>query len=223
VCGRWSGGSALVPMVAAVHLGKFHDVTHAGRLDRFRLGRILAQRQMGPGLVVVREVRRDNAMQMALTEHDDMVQAFAAKRQRGERILEPPLTSAALAPHVSLPQPSAIVPAPRPARASHPRGPAKCAAPRPRSEQPGTRGSHARVVALPRPEPGLSARRRLDAPPGTASRAPCSLTDSLARRPARGGGEARPPPRPSIPRLPGRRRKTPGPELVGRRVCVRAE
>jgi len=78
---EWSsGGAALVPMVEAADRGDLHDVTHAGRLDRPRLGRILAQRQVGPGLVVVGNVGLDDPVQMALAEHDDMVQAFATKR-----------------------------------------------------------------------------------------------------------------------------------------------
>ena len=79
-CESRSGGSALVPMVEAADLGDFHDVTRAGRLNRPRPGRILAQRQVGPGSALVRKVRLEDPVQMALAEDDDLVQAFAAKR-----------------------------------------------------------------------------------------------------------------------------------------------
>jgi len=37
---RRSGGAALVPIVEPADLGDLHDVTHAGRLFRPRLGRM---------------------------------------------------------------------------------------------------------------------------------------------------------------------------------------
>ena len=58
---RRSGREALVPVVKSADLGQFDDLAHAGRADLPRVGRVLAERQMGSRPVVVREVRLQDA------------------------------------------------------------------------------------------------------------------------------------------------------------------
>ena len=55
-----------------------NDLPKRPRLDWSSVGRILVERKVSAGLVVVREVRGQNAPQVPLAEHDDMVEAFAS-------------------------------------------------------------------------------------------------------------------------------------------------
>ena len=54
--GRGSGGSSFVAVVKSTDLGYCHDSPHSRRLNRPRLGRIFAQREMGSGFVIVVEI-----------------------------------------------------------------------------------------------------------------------------------------------------------------------
>ena len=72
-----SGRAALVAMVEPAHFGQFHDLAHARRLDGSRLGRVFAQRKMGPCPVIIGKVRLQNLQEMALTENDDVLEALS--------------------------------------------------------------------------------------------------------------------------------------------------
>ena len=50
------GCEAIVAMVQAADLGQFDDLAHGGRVDRSRLGRVFAQRQMRSRPMVVAEI-----------------------------------------------------------------------------------------------------------------------------------------------------------------------
>ena len=73
---RWSGSPALVPMVQSSDFGHLHDMTHGWPLEGSGVRCVLAQRQVSPGLVVVRRVRRQNATERVLAKNDDVVQAL---------------------------------------------------------------------------------------------------------------------------------------------------
>jgi hypothetical protein len=60
-----------VARMQAPDVGKLHDPARLRPLDR---------PPVGPCLLIVREVRGDDAAQMPLAEHDDMVQALAPHR-----------------------------------------------------------------------------------------------------------------------------------------------
>lgn len=69
------------PFVAVAQPADHRDAdntTLTGRFDGPREWCIACQRQVTPGLMVVVEVYRQNAMQMLLVEHDDMVETFTA-------------------------------------------------------------------------------------------------------------------------------------------------
>ena len=70
-------GRALVAMVEPAHFWQFYDLAHARRLDGSRLGRVFAQRKMGPCPVIVGKVRLQNLQEMALTENDDVIEALS--------------------------------------------------------------------------------------------------------------------------------------------------
>jgi hypothetical protein len=58
-------------------LGQFHDLARAGRLDRPRVGCVLAQGQMRPRPMVVGEIGLQDPVQVPLTEDDDPIEALA--------------------------------------------------------------------------------------------------------------------------------------------------
>jgi hypothetical protein len=74
---RRSGRAPLVAMVEPAHFWQFHDLAHARRLDGSRLGRVFAQRKMGPCPVIVDKVQLQNLQEMALTENDDVIEALS--------------------------------------------------------------------------------------------------------------------------------------------------
>jgi hypothetical protein len=63
-------------MVEPAHFGQFHDLAHARRLDGSRLGRVFAQRKMGPCTVIIGKVRLQNLQEMALTENGNWIWPF---------------------------------------------------------------------------------------------------------------------------------------------------
>ena len=77
---RSSSREALVPVMEAADFRQRHDLAHAGRVDRSRLRRVLAERQMGSRPVVVREVRLQDAVEVLLTEDDDVSEALSPYR-----------------------------------------------------------------------------------------------------------------------------------------------
>jgi hypothetical protein len=69
-----------VSFVAVVQPTNFEHCYHSsqfGSLDRPRLRRVLVQRKMRPGLVIVGEVRRQSSTQGGFPEDEHMVQALA--------------------------------------------------------------------------------------------------------------------------------------------------
>ena len=66
-----------VSMIEAPDFGDLHDPAHLRPLDRPPVWRVLLEREMGSGAVIVREVRGQNSAQMPLAEHDEMVEALA--------------------------------------------------------------------------------------------------------------------------------------------------
>ena len=63
-------------MMQATDVRNGDDLTKHRRLDWPSVGRILVERKVSAGLVVVREVRGQNAPEVPLAEHDDMVEAL---------------------------------------------------------------------------------------------------------------------------------------------------
>ena len=53
-----SGGAALVAVMQSADLTHRHDGPHCGRLNRSWIGGVFPQRQMGPGSVVIINIRR---------------------------------------------------------------------------------------------------------------------------------------------------------------------
>jgi len=72
-----SGRPTFVTMMQSAHLGKRNDGSLLRTLHRSRFRGILVQAQMGPTPVIVGEISFEQAVQVSLVEHDDMVQAFA--------------------------------------------------------------------------------------------------------------------------------------------------
>src|SRR5919106_6889818 len=66
-------GLAGVAVVQAADFGNLHDLPCDGELDRPGVRRVLVQREVGTGLVVVGEVSGQDAAEMPLAENDDMV------------------------------------------------------------------------------------------------------------------------------------------------------
>jgi hypothetical protein len=64
-------------MVKPADFGPRHDPSGAGRIDGASLGRVLAEREVGSRVLVVREVRSKHAPEMSLIEDDDVVQTLA--------------------------------------------------------------------------------------------------------------------------------------------------
>ena len=56
------------------------DSSDLGRLDRAWVGAILVERKMGARSMIVVDVPRQNAAQMALVEDHDMIQTLATDR-----------------------------------------------------------------------------------------------------------------------------------------------
>jgi hypothetical protein len=72
-----SGGDAFVAMVESANLRVFDDPAHRRRLDRSANWRVLAQRQVSPGSLIVLDVGFEDAPQTGFVQNDHMIQAFA--------------------------------------------------------------------------------------------------------------------------------------------------
>jgi hypothetical protein len=64
-------------MMEATDFGKRHDPTRLRPFDGPDVWRILVEREMGPGAVIVRNVRSQDATQVWLAQHENMVQTLA--------------------------------------------------------------------------------------------------------------------------------------------------
>src|SRR4029450_4638417 len=86
VCGVGEGNgrgrrAGLLPDVAkmeATDFGKCHDPTRLRPFDGPHVWRILVEREMGPGAVIVRNVRSQDATQVWLPSHTPLVQTLRA-------------------------------------------------------------------------------------------------------------------------------------------------
>jgi hypothetical protein len=63
-------------MMQATNFGKLDDGAGLRPLDGPPVRRILLEREVSPGTVIVREVAGEDAAQVRLTQHDHMVQAL---------------------------------------------------------------------------------------------------------------------------------------------------
>jgi len=57
-------------MVQATDFADGHDLAHLRRLDRPSVWSILGEGEMGPGVVVVREIRSQDVSQVALAQDE---------------------------------------------------------------------------------------------------------------------------------------------------------
>ena len=81
---------AEVAVVQAADFGELQDLSHRGRLDGPEVGGVLVEREMSTRPMVVAEVASQDVMEMSLTEHEHVVQAFTPDRadeSLGERVL----------------------------------------------------------------------------------------------------------------------------------------
>jgi hypothetical protein len=79
-----------VSMMQATHFADGHDLAQLRRLDRPLIRGILGEGKVGSGAVVIREIARQDATQVALAQDDDVVEAVAPDRSDqafGEGIL----------------------------------------------------------------------------------------------------------------------------------------
>src|SRR5215831_7992417 len=65
-------------MVQSANLSDCHYASQFPPLYRPRLRRVLPQRKMRPGLVIVRKIRSQDSAQRTFVEHDHMIQALPA-------------------------------------------------------------------------------------------------------------------------------------------------
>ena len=75
-----SGGKAFVAMVQATDLREGDDSSCGTLLYGTSVGTVLVEGEVGPGSVVVVEVGRQDAAQMASVENDDVIETLAADR-----------------------------------------------------------------------------------------------------------------------------------------------
>jgi hypothetical protein len=80
--GRGGGlrGLADVAVVQAADFGKLHDPAGRGELDRPGVWSILAEREMGPRVMVVGEVSGQDTAELSLTEDEHVIQALTPNR-----------------------------------------------------------------------------------------------------------------------------------------------
>ena len=76
---RGSSGSTLVPMVQSPDLGESDDLSKLSLVRRSRIGRVLLEREVSAGAVVVLPVVREDSAEMPLVENDYVVQALSAQ------------------------------------------------------------------------------------------------------------------------------------------------
>ena len=67
-------------MMKTLDFGKRHDPAHLGPLDSPPIRRILLEREVGSRPVIVREVARQDAAQVAFAQDEDMVQTLTPDR-----------------------------------------------------------------------------------------------------------------------------------------------
>ena len=67
-------------MVEATDFAERHDPAGRRSLDAPPVGRVLLQREMGSSAVIVREVRGQDATQVAFAQNDDMIEALTPDR-----------------------------------------------------------------------------------------------------------------------------------------------
>ena len=65
-------------MMEAADHGRRDDAAPVGTLHRSGLRGVLAEGQVSPGLVVVREIGAQHAAQVGVAQHHHVVEAFAA-------------------------------------------------------------------------------------------------------------------------------------------------
>jgi hypothetical protein len=70
--------ATLISVMETTDFGNRDDSSGACRLDRSAVRRVLAQSEMSPTSVVVRDVGEDQSAQVCLAEHDDVVEALAS-------------------------------------------------------------------------------------------------------------------------------------------------
>ena len=75
-----SGGAALVSMVKTADLRDHHDVAITGWHDRTGNRRVLVQRQVSPGLFVVRAVPRHQLLHARFVQHNHVIETLATRR-----------------------------------------------------------------------------------------------------------------------------------------------
>ena len=75
---RASSGQAFVPMMQAADLRNGDDVAVRWWLNGTILRAILFEGEMGPGSMVIIEVRRQDTPQVSLVEDDNVIETFAA-------------------------------------------------------------------------------------------------------------------------------------------------
>jgi hypothetical protein len=76
-----SGGAPLVPMVKAPHFGELHDGTVLRTLDASRRGGVLLQGEMRARAVTIGEVGCEDATEVPLAEHDDVVETHSRRME----------------------------------------------------------------------------------------------------------------------------------------------
>ena len=70
------GSAPLVAVVEPADLGKLHDLADGWRLGGPRVGRVLAEAEVGSGPVIVGEVLGDDAVKVPGVQHHDVVGAL---------------------------------------------------------------------------------------------------------------------------------------------------
>jgi hypothetical protein len=76
----WSGCQSFVAMMQTTDLRDGDYLSPFGRVDRARIRTVFSQGQMRPCSVVIVLVRREDAVQMALVEDDEVVETLAPDR-----------------------------------------------------------------------------------------------------------------------------------------------
>jgi hypothetical protein len=66
--------------VQAPDFGDWHDLPQLRPLDQSPVRRILGEREVGPGAVVVLEVPGEDVSQVALAQYEDIVETLSADR-----------------------------------------------------------------------------------------------------------------------------------------------
>jgi len=75
-----SGGEAFVALMKPADLRNRDHFAAVRRPDRASIRAVFVERKMSPRAVIVIDVREQDAAQMALVDHEYMIQALAANR-----------------------------------------------------------------------------------------------------------------------------------------------